>query len=80
MLKLLKNILGLVLICGSIGLGIYVGFWLMFIGGIIEVINSITPVVNNAGIAWGIVKIIFADVIGIITFFVVGGIGALLLE
>jgi len=80
MLKLLKNIVGLTLICGSIALGVYVGFWLMFIGGIIEVINSITPVINNSGIAWGIVKVIFADVIGVITFFVVAGIGTLLLE
>ena len=80
MLKLLKNILGLVLICGSIALGLYVGFWLMFIGGIIEVINSVTPVINNSGIAWGIVKVVFAEVVGVITFFVVAAIGALLLK
>ena len=52
----------------------------MFIGGIIEVINNVTPVINNSGIAWGIVKVVFAEVVGVITVLVVGTIGALLLE
>jgi hypothetical protein len=53
---------------GFIGTGIvglfgafYTGLWLMFVGGIIQIVDAckVTPT-DSAGIAWGIVRIIFA--------------------
>ena len=42
-------------------MGIYVGVWLMFIGGISQIISSINPV-NGLGIAFGIARIVFCEI------------------
>jgi len=80
MFKKLKKILGWSLILGSIAVGLYAGIWLCFIGGIIQVINGITPVINNGEIIIGIVKIISAEIIGLVAFVISAFIGALLLQ
>lgn len=61
----MKAIIGLLMILGGLALGAYVGLWLMFVGGIIQVIEAVqvTPV-NASGIAWGIVRIVFASAAG----------------
>lgn len=53
-----------IMILGII-LGVYVGGWVMFVGGIVQFINSIasTPI-YALGIAIGIVRIIFASMVG----------------
>ena len=61
----MRRILGIIIAIIGIALGIYVGFWLMFVGGITQIINSINPV-NGLGIALGIAKIIFCEIGGLI--------------
>ena len=60
----MKKVLGIGLIALGICLGLYVGGYLMFIGGIVQVVSSITPVVIPPGIAFGIVKIMFSGLVG----------------
>lgn len=81
MLNKLKKILGYSLFFGSIALGIYAGFWLCFIGGIIQIVNSFTPEgVSGLGIALGIARVFIAGTVGWITALVGGLIGAYLAQ
>jgi uncharacterized membrane protein len=62
----MKNVLGLLMILGGVILGLYLGLWLCFIGGIVQIINELkSPETANAlAIAWGIVKIALAGAVG----------------
>ncbi|OHA15815.1 MAG: hypothetical protein A3A10_00635 [Candidatus Tagabacteria bacterium RIFCSPLOWO2_01_FULL_42_9] len=65
----MKILLGIVLILAGIALGIYVGFWLLFVGGIMTIINAIeADPVSATSIAWGAIKIIFAGATGGLSF------------
>lgn len=57
----MKKVIGILMAIVGIALGIYVGVWLMFVGGIVQIINSINPT-NGLGIALGIVRIVFCEV------------------
>ena len=57
----MKKIIGILIAIVGIALGIYVGVWLMFIGGITQIVNSINPI-NGLGIAFGIVRIVFCEI------------------
>ena len=59
----MKKIIGILIVIVGIALGIYVGAWLMFIGGITQIVNSINPVL---GIALGIARIVFCEIGGFI--------------
>jgi hypothetical protein len=61
--------LGIALMVLSVFIGLYVGVWVMFIGGIVQVINTlqIHPV-QAMGIAVGIFRIMGAAVVGFISF------------
>lgn len=61
----MEKFLKILLIVGSIGLGLYVGLWLMFIGGIIQIANNINPI-DGLQIALGICRIVFCEIAGII--------------
>lgn len=61
----MKKIIGILIAIVGIVLGIYVGIWLMLVGGIIQIVNSINPI-NGLGIALGILRIIFCEVGGFI--------------
>ena len=61
----MKKIIGILITIIGIVLGIYVGVWLMFIGGITQIVNSINPI-NGSGIAFGIVRIVFCEIGGFI--------------
>ena len=61
----MKTILGTLLVLGGIVLGLYVGIWVCFVGGIVDVIQQIraeelSPII----IAWGIAKIMLAGFFG----------------
>ena len=75
----MKQILGMLLIGLGIVGGLYVGIYLMFIGGIIQLIQSGSPVVVASGIAIGIARIVFASFVGWLTFMVCTVIGKCLL-
>lgn len=64
------QLLGL-LICllGIIG-GLYLGVWVMFIGGIIQIIQNVTPIVIPLGIGLGILRIICSSFVGWLGFYV----------
>ena len=61
----MKKIIGILIASVGIALGIYVGVWLMFVGGIVQIVNSINPI-NGLGIALGIARIVFCEVGGLI--------------
>lgn len=56
-----------VIFVASIILGLYVGIWVMFVGGIVQIINSINPL-NSMDIAIGICKIVFCEIATFIPF------------
>ena len=65
----MKNILGIGLIILGVILGLYVGVWLCFIGGIRDIVDVVNIMIKNdfvdgLKLAIGIVKIIFAGVAG----------------
>ena len=59
------KLVGVVLvICGAI-LGLYVGVWLCFVGGIVDVIQQIrAEYLDATAVACGVAKIVFAGVLG----------------
>lgn len=68
----MKNVqgwIGLIVMILSIPLGLYVGGWLMFIGGIVQTIEAIksTPV-EAMDIALGIARVVAASFVGVVTF------------
>ena len=63
----MKTIMGVGLIALGIALGLYVGGYLMFIKGIIQLIQGITPEIIASNIAWGLGKIMLASVTGTIS-------------
>lgn len=77
----LKKCLGWFFIAASVFVGLYVGIWLMLVGGIIQVIHAlqVSPV-DAYGVAWGIVRIVLAAVTGVISFWASIGIGTLFLS
>ena len=62
-MKKVINILGIIIIIASIALGLYVGLWLLFVGGIVQIANAVNPI-DGLQIAIGILKIIFASPVG----------------
>ena len=63
----MKNGIGITLILLGIALGIYVGLWLMIVGGIIQVVNAfqVDPV-SARDIAIGIVRVWLGGLVGAI--------------
>ena len=61
----MRDLISIIVIISSIILSIYVGIWLMLIGGIVQLLNSINPI-DSLGIALGIIRIIFSKMILII--------------
>ncbi len=64
----MKKVLGWTLIIGGILLGLYVGVYVFFIGGIVSIIEEIkSDDINSMTIAWSVVKLIFASLMGYLT-------------
>ena len=63
--KSVNSFLGLLMIVIGIILGIYIGVWIMFAGGILDIVEFIKNDWQNMQLlAWGIVKILLAKVVG----------------
>ena len=61
----MKAIIGVMLILAGIALGLYLGVWVCFIGGIVDIIDQIkAPELSAMAVAWGVVKIVFASLVG----------------
>ena len=67
---------GLALMLCGVGLGLWLGIWVMFIGGIIQVVEAIkaTPV-SAVGLAVGLARFFLAGVAGMAVGAVVSYIG-----
>lgn len=60
-----KELIGLVMIVGGIALGLFVGVWICFVGGIVDIIEQVRAVNMSAmAVAWGIAKVVFAGLFG----------------
>lgn len=67
-MKSIRELISVFLIVASIIGGVYVGFWLCFIGGIVQIINEVKSADTNAMVvALGVAKIVFAGLIGGLT-------------
>lgn len=64
----MQDIIGVVMVVAGVVLGLYVGVWLCFIGGIVDVINAIKAEdIIALDIAIGIGKYVFAGAIGMLS-------------
>jgi uncharacterized membrane protein len=62
----MKILFGLLIIIASVLGGIYIGVWVCFIGGIVDVITALqASPIDALGIAWGIFKFLIASVAGV---------------
>lgn len=76
-----KNIVGISLMIIGIVLGCYLGIWVMFIGGILEIAHAIDiHQVTTVLIATNIIKMFFSGFIGVFIGFVGVGIGMAITE
>ena len=63
-----KELIGLLLIIIGVIFGLYVGIWVCFVGGIIDIIEQIRATNLEAmSVAWGVAKIVFAGFFGVIS-------------
>ena len=60
-LKKISTAVGWIIMVAGFLLGLWVALYLMFYGGIIQIINGINPL-NAVAIATGICKIVFCEV------------------
>jgi hypothetical protein len=76
----MKNLIGCLICLAGIAIGIYVGVWLMFILGIVQIIEAVkvTPV-NAMGIALGIARVILSGFVGWLIGLGIFGLGVALL-
>jgi len=64
-------IVGILICIASAGAGVYVGIWLCFIGGIVDIVNGFNADPMKAiDMAIGVAKFFFSSVAGWLTFFV----------
>ena len=58
-MKIAAKIAAVLLIVFGVGFGLYLCFWVMLYGGIMQAVNSWG--VNNNGVAWGIIRAILCQ-------------------
>jgi len=77
----MKILIGLIFVIGGVCLGLYLGLWVCFIGGIIQIVESsqMDPV-SGGGITLGIIRILFAKFVGALTVIILVSIGNEILE
>lgn len=64
----MKTVFGVLLMLGGIALGLWLGLWVCFVGGIVQIIEQIkAPEVQALTVAWAIVKIVFAGLVGVLS-------------
>ncbi len=76
----MKKIIGGLLVVIGILLGLYVGGYLMFIKGVIQLVQSITPEIIPSGIGWGAGKMFLAGIVGTITGYIFAFPGMLMMS
>jgi hypothetical protein len=67
----MRNAIGIAMMVAGLALGLYVGLWLCFIGGIVQIVEAVkADPISAMDIAIGIVRIMAAGVAGVLTAFV----------
>lgn len=75
----MKSFISVIIFIASIVLALYLGVYLLFIGGIVDIIDQVkSEHTESMAVAIGVVKIVFAAPIGWLTFYL-GGFGSLML-
>ena len=61
----MKELIGLIIGLAGITLGLYVGIWLCFIGGIVDIIGQIrAETLAEMAVAWGVAKVLCSSLFG----------------
>ncbi len=61
----INTIIGIIIIIAGVLIGLYVGVWLCYINGIIDIIQQIrAPEFSTLAVVWGVTKILFAGLFG----------------
>jgi hypothetical protein len=81
MLKTLRQVLGALLMVGSIGIGLYLGLWVCFVGGIVQIVEALksTPI-EAIGVALGLLRFFVASLVGWGSFYISLIIGRILID
>ena len=76
-----KELIGLLLIIIGVIFGLYVGIWVCFVGGIIDIIEQIRATNLEAmSVAWGVAKIVFAGFFGVMSGGIIAFVGYVVME
>lgn len=61
----MRTLIGFSMIAAGVFLGLYVGLWVCFIGGVVAIVEAVkaTPV-DSMGIALGLLRVLFAGFCG----------------
>lgn len=58
----MRNVIAILAAVAGIALAAYVGIWIMFVGGIVVLIDAVqADPISGTSVAWGLVRIIFAS-------------------
>jgi hypothetical protein len=76
-----NKLIGVLLIIGGVVAGVYAGFWLCFVGGILDIVHGFKADPTNDGqIVWGFIKaLVLPETVGVVVFVVIALIGAIFL-
>lgn len=77
----MKEILGALICLFGLALGLYLGIWVCFIGGIVQVVEAVkaTPV-QALGIALGLLRVACASFVGWLSGLIVFSVGTALMK
>lgn len=77
----MKNIFAVLIVIAGIIMGAYLGLWVCFVGGIIQIIEALkaTPI-QAMGVAFGLLRVISAGLVGWGTVAICGTIGVSMLN
>lgn len=65
----MKVIIGLLMVVAGVVFGLWAGVWWALIGGIVDVIEQVrAPELSALAVAIGVAKVLFAGVIGYLSF------------
>lgn len=77
----MKQVIGFILIIAGIALGLYLGLYVCFIGGIVDVVEFIRDeTLPTSHLAWGILKVVCAGFVGTVSGYIVSIVGVTLLK
>ena len=76
----IRNVIGWLLVAAGIVLMVWLALWVMFVGGIVQIVDGVKAMPTNGwDIAWGIVKIVFSEC-GVIPGILVSSVGLYLAD